>query len=106
MTVYLQKDHKTYTYDFWYHGKRYFDNTHQTTREAAQQVENRIREQLRHRAGGIATFKRSDSPTFRDWGKIFLDYKSKRLAPSSVKHLADILRVALRFWGAPDPSKP
>lgn len=67
---------------------------------------------LRHRAAGIDIPTREDSPTFRDWTEVFLTYKQKRLEPRSLKHLRDILPVALRFWVAPDepvtatPEKP
>ena len=53
MTVYKQKDRPTFEYD-WFDEKRYWGNTKQTTKGDALRVEHKIKERLRHEAGGIA----------------------------------------------------
>lgn len=100
MTVYKGNNRTTWNYDFWFRGKRYWDNTHQTTKVDAERVENKIKERLRHEAGGIAIPQREDSPRIRDFAEVFLAYKTKHLERPEA--ISSILPVLLRFWGAPD----
>lgn len=100
MTVYRDADRATYRYDFWFHGKRYSDTTHQTNKADAQAVEAKKKERLRLEAGGIAVPQRDDSPLIADFAEVFLAYKQKHLERPEA--LANILPVALRFWGRHD----
>lgn len=104
MTVYKPPRGKTFLYDFEYQKVRHWGNTKQTTKIDAARVENKVKERLRRRAGGIDIHERDQSPRFQDWAEVFYTYKAKRLERPEA--IGDILPVALRFWGHPDDIEP
>lgn len=107
MSVYKGKGRKTYQYDFWYHGKRYKDTTHQTTEEAALLVEAKLKLALREKRGGIAL--PGPSPSITAWAGVYYTWcelQRKRVGTPKRLDVIDVqLRVVLRFFGA-KPSDP
>lgn len=89
---------KIYHYDFWFNGQRYRDTTQQLTRKAAEEVESKVKRELREIAAGIRIPTKDDSPRFAEWADVYLTDVQKRLArPDAVESQ---LTVVMRFWGA------
>lgn len=105
MTVFRAKRRRTYTYDFVFEGKRYTDNTKQTRQSDAELVESQIKLKLRQAAGGVAIVGVEDTPRFQKWSEVYADHVRRRTKITRPERIDDLIRVALRFWGArPGPS--
>lgn len=102
MSVYKGKGRATYQYDFWYHGKRYKDTTHQTTEEAAVLVEAKLKLELRQKRGGIAL--PGPSPSITAWAGVYYTWceiQRRRVGRPKRLDVIDVqLRVVLRFFGS------
>lgn len=100
MTVYRPKGRRTYLYDFVYDGVRYVDNTKQTKQADAELVESQVKLRLRQAAGGVGIVDVADTPRFKDWVEIYAEHVRKRGKITRLDRIDDLIRVALRFWGA------
>jgi integrase len=113
MTVYRQKDRRTWTYDFWYNGHRYKGNTFQEEKDNAKLVEAQKLLQLRKQRGGIA--EPGPSPAIAAWAGVYLTHceqlQKRTGRPKRLDRIEEQLRVVLRFFGtkpleADDPLQP
>lgn len=100
MSIYRRGD--VWWYRFTHRGVEYRKSTRQTDRDAAKAVEHRAHDLVRQRAAGVAVPMAPTSPTFQDWSEIYFDHvKDKVGRPDRIE---DLVRSALRFWGAPPAS--
>lgn len=101
MSVYKSKGRATYIFDFWFAGVHHKGNTFQTTKADALKVQDRLKEQLRHRRGGIAD---PDPMPFTRWAEMFYEHCEKQQRrtgrPKRLDCIDEELRVVLRFFGA------
>jgi integrase len=99
MSVYLPNAASTtYIYKFVIAGVRHKGSTHQTTKADAAAVEAKIKEQLRHQAGGLRPSTPIETPTFTDWAEIALTYQAQFIKRADI--LERTIRMVLAFWGA------
>lgn len=108
MTVYLPKRCRTWYYDFWFGGKRYWKSTGQITREDAEDVETRVKRALRRRAAGLPPVESTivETPRFSDWAAITYTYAVQRKKLKRPEQFKINLRMILAFWGERPATKP
>lgn len=114
VTTFLHPKGKTFRYDFhWTNpqtgiSKRYTGSTGQLTKDAADQVEDKIKENVRKEAYGILPFDRTRTPSFQAWASTHLKYVAQRGKVRRIDFAKATLRLCLQFWGRrptklPDP---
>lgn len=106
MSVFKQKDRRTYTYEFRYRGKPYKGSTGATTEAAALIVEQQARERIERVAGGQTDLR--DAPAFATWAGVYYDHKATSMHKVKRPDQIDFLiRTMLKFWGRrpSDPAK-
>lgn len=110
MTTFLHPRGKTWRYDFWWTNPntaistRYTGTTGQLTKDAADIVETQIKQRVREQAFGIATFDRTQTPTFQTWAQQHLLYVAQKKRIRRIDFAKATLRLVLQFWGK-RPSK-
>jgi hypothetical protein len=110
MSVYRNKDRRTFQYTFSYKRRRYKGNTFQEERENAELVEARIKLQLRKTRGGIA--EPVASPLIASWAGVYFTHceqlQKRTGRPKRLDRIEEQLRVVLRFFGTrpTDPTDP
>lgn len=108
MTVWREKNKKTYRYEFYYKGEPHRGTTGQQNEEDARLFEKNLKLQIRREAGGIAPPR--VTPTFTQWAAVCKAHQQKQLERPD--RFDDQLRAVLRFFGArptrtpPKPGAP
>lgn len=106
MTTFLHPRGKTWRYDFWWTNPntgistRYTGTTGQLTKDAADIVETQIKQRVREQAFGIATFDRTQTPTFQTWAQQHLLYVAQKKRIRRIDFAKATLRLVLQFWGS------
>ena len=99
MSVYRQRHGRSYSYDFWWRGVRYRGSTGQLRKDDAERWEKREQLRIAQQVGGVAPFDVDATPRFAEWAEEYYQHATTTMKrPARVEHL---LRVVLRFWGAP-----
>lgn len=104
MTTFKHPKGKTWSYDFWWKGRRYTGSTDQLTKDDADLVEAEIKKRLRQQAWGIAPVERKHTPTFSAWASHFLTHKRKRLGRPDL--IERTLKLVLAFFGTRPAKHP
>lgn len=116
MTTFLHPRGKSFRFDFrWTNpqtgvSKRYTGSTGQLTKDAADQVEAKIKEDVRKEAYGILPFDRTRTPSFQAWAPQHLKYIAQKGKVKRLDFATQTLRLVLQFWGKrpaklPEPAK-
>lgn len=101
MSVY--KRGGVYWTHFSYRGVHYQESTGQITKEAAEAVERRRKDQIRQEAHGVSVRTPTATPRIQDWAETYYEFVAPRLTrPQAKEHL---ITAVLRFWGEP-PANP
>lgn len=108
VTVYLPKRCRTWYYDFWFQGRRYWKSTGQITRDDAEDVERRAMRALRRSAAGLPPVDATiaETPRFSDWAAITYTYAVQRKKLKRPEQFKINLRMILAFWGERPATKP
>jgi integrase len=106
MSVFLKKDRRHFTYEFWYRGLPYRGSTGKRTRDEALAVERAEKTRVERMVAGVTDLR--DAPRFQTWAGVY--YEVKAHGKHKVKRPDQIdwqLRTLLKFWGARprDPQK-
>ena len=113
MTVYKHPRGHTWRFDFKWRppgssvSRRYAGTTGQLTKDAAERVEQQVKQRVREDAYGIAPFDRLSTPSFQAWAVEHVAHLERRGRASAA--LKQVLRLCLQFWGRrplelPDPA--
>lgn len=105
MTVWKPKDCRTYRYKFFWRKRKYQGSTGLSNKRAAEQWEQKYREQIEREAAGLALPTPDTTPPFMQWAGLYYALAAKTLTRPD--RIDDLLRVLLRFFGArpTDPAK-